>query len=502
MEELENNKDRIEQLFAEAKECFEKNEYDKAIEIFTKILAIDAENTAAYYGIGFANRVLGKYNEAIEDYGKVIELDANSSDAYNNIGYCHYLLGQYDEALKDYDKAIELESNQNNAKNYYGKGLVFHDLEQYDEALKDYDKAIELEPNQKYAYNNKVFTLKAKKNGDIEHNENIDADIISCYRLAIENNPLEKRYYDSLQSFYKDLGRTILANQVERDYYKAVQENADKNKKNTDKLQSQINELQKLTEIEKISEVHRRASEKSNEISSLIEGVEKSKGNIEEIESNIQARYKLLEKQYAHLENDALAGHYQTKADKLRLDLQGAFHPIGWFKKDISKKVETKNEPEKTCFKIGYTQSFWVMLLLDIGIIFAFSFLGFDKISKTDGYFWQNFVLQSMKFSPMFILLVWGTRYFNRRIHETVHLIEEYEHKAIVLRSFEPYSERIQKLHDPAILAKYTEKVSHIITDSPTTCLTRKKTDKLPIELIQALKSPVNLTIPDNKKSD
>jgi hypothetical protein len=132
-------------------------------------------------------------------------------------------------------------------------------------------------------------------------------------------------------------------------------------------------------------------------------------------------------------------------------------------------------------------------------IIFVFSFLGFGEMGQTYTYFWENFAVQSMRFSPMFILLVWGTRYFNRRIHETVHLIEEYEHKAIVLRSFEPYSERIQKLGNPEILAKYTEKVSHIITESPTNCLTRKKTDKLPIELIQALKSPVNLTIPEKK---
>ena len=445
MAELDKNKDLIDQLSAEGDKYYDNEEYDKALESYNKILDIDPNNAEAYYNKGRAYNLLGQFDEAIQEYNKAIILDPPNSDNYNARGNVYYNLGQDDEALKNYDKAIELDHNT------------------------------------QHAYNNKVDTLEKQKNGDIEHNKKIDEDIISCYKLAIKNNPLDKRYYDSLQSFYKGLGNTILANQVESDYYKALQKalqkNDDKNKQNADDLQNQIKELQELKDTKKISQVLSQANKKSNEITTLITGVEESKENIKTIESDIQDRYELLKKQYAHLENDALAGHYQTKANKLEKQL---YYGDSWW-------------------KVGYILLFWAMLLLDIVIIFVFSFLGFGEMGQTYTYFWENFAVQSMRFSPMFILLVWGTRYFNRRIHETIHLIEEYEHKAIVLRSFEPYSERIQKLGNPEILAKYTEKVSHIITESPTNCLTRKKTDKLPIELIQALKSPVNLTIPEKK---
>ena len=441
MAELDKNKDLIDQLSAEGDKYYDNEEYDKAL----------------------------------ESYNKILDIDPNNAEAYYNKGYTYYMLNQNDEALKDFDKAIKLDPDY--ANTYNGKGDVFYELEQYDEALINYDKAIALDPINTFAYENKVLTLKAQKTKDVAHNKKIKENIIACYELAIKNNPLEKEFYDSLESLYKKSKQTVFANQVESDYYKALQENDDKNKQNTDHLQSQIKELQELKDTKKISQVLSQANKKSNEITTLITGVEESKENIKTIESDIQARYELLKEQYAHLENDALAGHYQTKADKLETQLNGG----------------------NSWWEIGYIKLFWAMLVIDIVLIFAFSFLGFGEMGQTDAYFWENFAVQSMRFSPMFILLVWGTRYFNRRIHETIHLIEEYEHKAIVLRSFEPYSERIQKLGNPEILAKYTEKVSHIITESPTNCLTRKKTDKLPIELIQALKSPVNLTIPETK---
>ena len=481
MAELDNNKELIDQLSAEGDEYYNNEEFDKALESYNKILKIDPNNAKAYYNRGFTYNGLEQYDEALKDYDTAITLEPNNTNGYHSRGFTYNILKQYDKALKNYNKAIELNPNHKHA--YNNRGTTYGNLEQYDEALKDFDKAIELNPNEKYAYNNKVMALKATKNGDVGHDKKIDEDIISCYKLAIKNNPLDKRYYDFLQSFYKDSKLTIPATQVERDYYKALQENDDKNKKNTDDLQNQIKELQELKDTKKISQVLSQANKKSNEITTLIENVEESNEIIKTIESDIQARYELLKKQYDHLENDALAEHYQIKANRLETQLNG----------------------ENSWWGIGYTQSFWAMLLLDIGIIFAFSFLfnsesisflGFTITPQAGVDFWENFAVQSMRFSPMFILLVWGTRYFNRRIHETIHLIEEYEHKAIVLRSFEPYSERIQKLGNPEILAKYTEKVSHIITESPTNCLTRKKTDKLPIELIQALKSPVNLTIP------
>lgn len=154
---------------------------------------------------------------------------------------------------------------------------------------------------------------------------------------------------------------------------------------------------------------------------------------------------------------------------------------------DIFEDICSFKKIFQTISSLGFIKKYWGMLALDIAVLIGTIFL---PLSDSSTNFWEILGQHIVKISPIMILLLWGTRYFNRRIHETVHLIEEYEHKAIVLKSFTSYSEQLKLLDtstEKTALLKYTEKVSHIITESPTHALTRKKTDKLPIEFIQAL---------------
>ena len=50
------------------KEAFQKHEFNKAIELFTKVIKSNSKEQEAYFFRGATFSAAGKFNEAIEDY--------------------------------------------------------------------------------------------------------------------------------------------------------------------------------------------------------------------------------------------------------------------------------------------------------------------------------------------------------------------------------------------------------------------------------------------------
>ena len=70
----------------------------------------DAE---AYYQRGLIYRQLNEYENAIEDFTKAIELDPNHAAAYRYRGLTHAFLGNNEQAMRDYETSTTLsESSQ------------------------------------------------------------------------------------------------------------------------------------------------------------------------------------------------------------------------------------------------------------------------------------------------------------------------------------------------------------------------------------------------------
>lgn len=85
-----------------------KNEHDSAIEAYTNGIALDPNDTKAYYNRGLAYRKKEQYDRAIEDYSKAIALDPNDADAYYNRGLAYKEKGQYKMAISDFKKNCDL----------------------------------------------------------------------------------------------------------------------------------------------------------------------------------------------------------------------------------------------------------------------------------------------------------------------------------------------------------------------------------------------------------
>ena len=118
--------------------------YQKALDFFTKAIDIYKGDPAAFYNRGLANQELGNYKEAIEDYKKSMTMDGKmyKANTHNNIGYSYIQLEDYDNALIYLNKAIEIKPKE--GMFYSDKGDALYYLGKEDDACANYIKSSEL----------------------------------------------------------------------------------------------------------------------------------------------------------------------------------------------------------------------------------------------------------------------------------------------------------------------------------------------------------------------
>lgn len=152
------------------------------------------------------------------------------------------------------------------------------------------------------------------------------------------------------------------------------------------------------------------------------------------------------------------------------------------FNYGLSEKFYIKSMELKKEYVLNHI-FFMVSILVDILVLITFFIIN-TKL-HTDNLFF-NIKLLVLSFGILGLLL-WVTKYFNRRVHETIQLSEDYEHKSLVLSSFYIYSRELKKLDtsDKRILTDYVNKVSTTTNKNPAVNLNKRKPDNSPVEDIK-----------------
>jgi tetratricopeptide (TPR) repeat protein len=125
-------------------EAMNKNDYEKAIKLFTKAIKIAPKFDKAYYNRGLSYKKMEKYEKALADYNKAIELNSNYTLALEGRGWVLQHKKMIKEALTDYNKAIELGTDD--AVTYYNRGVIILEGRTSDLGIADFLKATELDP--------------------------------------------------------------------------------------------------------------------------------------------------------------------------------------------------------------------------------------------------------------------------------------------------------------------------------------------------------------------
>lgn len=117
---------------------------NRVIELCDKAIDLNKHNIDAYYFKGQAYINLKRYDKAIDEFINVLALDSDYLDARVAIADVNRLNGDFDDALDVYDSVLKID--RENFKALSGKALVFVELQEYKKACNYFKKANEINP--------------------------------------------------------------------------------------------------------------------------------------------------------------------------------------------------------------------------------------------------------------------------------------------------------------------------------------------------------------------
>ncbi len=140
------SEEMVPDLINEATEYLQKREIEKALYIFEKAAAFDADFEDLYFNYAIALNFTGQTEKAVEMYEKALDIWPEYTEALNNLANIHVKQQQYDMAIEMYQKAIEYfpgpypKGHNNLGKAFASKGDVGR-------AVPEFTRAIELDPD-------------------------------------------------------------------------------------------------------------------------------------------------------------------------------------------------------------------------------------------------------------------------------------------------------------------------------------------------------------------
>ena len=120
----------------------QRDNHQRAIEVFTQVIEISPDDAVGYKKRGNARCDLGDYLQAVEDFTKAIQINPCDADAYFYRGNAFYELGDKPEAIEDYTQAIKI--NDSDADVYINRGNVRDELGDTQGAVADFQIAADL----------------------------------------------------------------------------------------------------------------------------------------------------------------------------------------------------------------------------------------------------------------------------------------------------------------------------------------------------------------------
>lgn len=135
----------------QAREFFEQNEFQKAIDVLDQFLKSNSENADALYLRGICYRKTGAFEKSIADFTTMLIRLPDEPTILSERGVSYYHNNNLTASLKDMDKAVALEPE--NSYRYSSRAYIKAKVD-VNGAIEDYKKAVELDPEDAIALNN------------------------------------------------------------------------------------------------------------------------------------------------------------------------------------------------------------------------------------------------------------------------------------------------------------------------------------------------------------
>jgi tetratricopeptide (TPR) repeat protein len=124
---------------------FGQEDYQLAIEEYSKAALINPDFSQPYNQLGYAYRFLDNYSEAEKAFKKYIELIPNDPNPYDSYAELLLKMGKYDKSIEAYRKALEQDPNF--VASHFGIATNLNMLGKYQDARKQLQELYEMARN-------------------------------------------------------------------------------------------------------------------------------------------------------------------------------------------------------------------------------------------------------------------------------------------------------------------------------------------------------------------
>ncbi|MBN2544493.1 MAG: AAA family ATPase [Spirochaetes bacterium] len=184
-------------LFEEANNHFYGNDYDRAKELYEKIIKLNPDHYRSYQKLAKIELAIGNKQTAIKYYEKSLLINDTEANIWNDLGNVYYDFFDYENAIRCYKNAVE--KNKDFYWGYYNIGLSLAEKNPLDEEIRKeasewFEKALKIKDDYYPALNELgLYNLDFNK-----------LDIAEDYfKKSIKAFPDYKYPYYNLATIYK-----------------------------------------------------------------------------------------------------------------------------------------------------------------------------------------------------------------------------------------------------------------------------------------------------------
>jgi tetratricopeptide (TPR) repeat protein len=147
-----NTKEKV--LIHKGMDRVRRMQYQEALEIFDKVLSMNATIPEAWNNKGVALFHLGRESEALGAYDKALELDPQYLEALRNKGFVLKRVGRLEDALTCYDAVLRAGGD---VLDLESRAEVLARMGRLEEALDCLQQAAEIKPSERFEEGIKVL---------------------------------------------------------------------------------------------------------------------------------------------------------------------------------------------------------------------------------------------------------------------------------------------------------------------------------------------------------
>tara|TARA_R110001592_G_scaffold64055_5_gene196640 strand:- start:5236 stop:5892 length:657 start_codon:yes stop_codon:yes gene_type:complete len=202
----------------EAKELFNINKFNEAIELFNDFLVEQPNHADALFFRGICYRKIESYQLSINDFTAIIERLSDEATIYSERAVSYFHFKNYKAAVLDLNKAVELEPN--NPYRYSSRAYIRAYID-IDGAMADYEKAIELDPQDDISYNN-LGLLQENQGSMRQAQENFERNKQIIENTSKAPTPLPKVKKQEMEeenlTFWKVMKQLITSKKTQQEF--------------------------------------------------------------------------------------------------------------------------------------------------------------------------------------------------------------------------------------------------------------------------------------------